>query len=74
MPMILYSFLEQNDLSGKTIIHFNTHGGSGFSGTINSIRELEPEARALDGLTISRNQIQDAEQEIIDWVNSLNTQ
>lgn len=74
MPMILYSFLEQHDLSGKTIIPFNTHGGSGFSGTINSIRELEPEARVLDGLTISRNHIQDAEQEIIDWVNDLNTQ
>ena len=72
MPMILYTFLEQYDLSGKTVVPFNTHGGSGFSGTISTIRQLEPEAEVLDGLSISRNQIQDAEQQIIDWVNSLN--
>ncbi len=50
MPMILYSFLEQYDFSGKTIIPFNTHGGSGFSGTIGTIRSLEPQAEVLDGL------------------------
>lgn len=72
MPMILYSFLEQYDLSGKTIVPFNTHGGSGFSGTIGTIRQMEPRATVLDGMTISRNHIQDAEQEIIDWVNGLN--
>lgn len=70
--MILYTFLEQYDLSGKTIIPFNTHGGSGFSGTIGTIRELEPGATVLDGLSISRNDIQDARQEITDWVNGLN--
>ena len=29
MPMILYSFFDEYDFSGKTIIPFNTHGGSG---------------------------------------------
>ena len=74
MPMILYTFLEEYDLSGKTIIPFNTHGGSGFSRTIDTIRELEPEAAVLDGLTISRNSIQDAEQEIVDWVQGIQNQ
>lgn len=71
MPMILYTFLEEYDLSGKTIVPFNTHGGSGFSDTIDTIRALEPNASVLDGLSISRNDIQDAEQEIVDWVNDL---
>ena len=71
MPMILYSFFDEYDFSGKTIIPFNTHGGSGFSGTISTIKELEPGAEVLDGKSISRNDIQDAEQEIIDWVKSL---
>ena len=71
MPMILYSFFDKYDFSGKTIIPFNTHGGSGFSGTISTIKELEPNAEVLDGKSISRNDIQDAEQEIVDWVNSL---
>ena len=71
MPMILYSFFDEYDFSGKTIIPFNPHGGSGFSGTISTIKELEPNAEVLDGKSISRNDIQDAEQEIVDWVNSL---
>ena len=72
IPMILYSFFDTYDFAGKTIIPFNTHGGSGFSNTINSIRKEEPDAEVLDGLSISRNSIQDAEGEIIDWVESLN--
>lgn len=74
MPMILYSFLEEYDFGGKTIIPFNTHGGSGFSNTISSIREEQPNAEVMDGLSISRNRIQDAEQDIIDWVNGLELQ
>lgn len=72
MPMILYTFFDTYDFSGKTIIPFSTHGGSSFAGTPRTIQRLEPDATMLDGLTISRNNIQDARQEIIDWVNDLN--
>ena len=59
------------DFSGKTVIPFSTHGGSSFAGTPATIQSLEPGAKMLDGLTISRNNIQDAEQEIVSWVNGL---
>ena len=42
LPMPLYTLLEQTDLSGKTIVPFTTHGGSGFSRTIQTIQELQP--------------------------------
>lgn len=72
MPMILYTFLGEYDLSGKTIVPFNTHGGSGFSNTISTIARLQPNAEVLsDGLSISRNSIQDTETEIIAWLNEL---
>lgn len=72
MPMILYSFLERYDLSGKTIIPFNTHGGSGFSNTISTISSLQPNATVVkDGLTISRDNIQNAENDIKAWVLSI---
>lgn len=72
MPMILYSFFDQYDFSGKTIIPFNTHGGSGFSNTIGTIAELEPSAEVNeDGFTVSRNNVQDAEQDILSWLNDL---
>ena len=52
MPMILYTFFDEYDLSGKTIIPFNTHEGSGNGGTYDDIRKLEPDATVLDGLAI----------------------
>lgn len=70
--MPLYTFLEEYDLSGKTIIPFTTHGGSGFSRTIDTIAELEPDAQVEeDGLAISRNAVPDAEGEVTDWVGGL---
>lgn len=71
MPMILYTFFESYDFSDKTIITFNTHGGSGFSNTVNTIRSLETNANVIEGLSISRNYIQDAKDEIVEWINGL---
>lgn len=72
MPMILYSFFDTYDFSSKNIIPFNTHGGSGFSNTISTIAELEPDANVNeDGFTVSRNNVQDAEPDIIVWLGDL---
>ena len=72
MPMILYSFFDQYDFSGKTIIPFNTHGGSGFSNTISNIAALEPNAQVNeDGFSVSRNNVQEAEPDIIAWLHDL---
>lgn len=69
MPMIMYTFFDIYDFSGKTIVPFNTHGGSGFSNTINSIKELEPAANVDDnGFTVSRNSVNESEAEIIAWL------
>lgn len=74
LPMPLYTFLEEYDFSGKTIIPFATHGGSGFSRTIQTISELQPNATVIsDGLSISRNSVSEAESDVVDWVNSLNS-
>ena len=65
MPMALYTFLEEYDFSGKTIIPFTAHGGSGFSDTVDTIAELQPDAEVSDeGLSISRNDVADAQEEI----------
>jgi flavodoxin len=70
--MILYSFLEAHDLSGKNVIPFNTHGGSGFSNTIGVIAKLQPGAAVLgNGLTIHRDDVQDAEPSIVVWLKTL---
>lgn len=73
LPMPLYTFLEEYDFSGKTIVPFTTHGGSGFSGTIQTISELQPGATVItDGLSVSRNSVTGAEGEVAGWIDSLN--
>lgn len=72
MPMPLYTFLEENDLAGKTIIPFTVHGGSGFSDTVDTIAQLQPDAQvSSDGLSISRNDVADAADEITSWAEGL---
>ena len=62
MPMIMYSFLDQYNLTGKTVVPFVTSGGSGFSNAISTIKDMEPDADVVaDGLSISRNVVQDSE-------------
>lgn len=71
MPMILYSFLDNYDLSGKTIAPFVTSEGSGFSDTINSIKELEPGASVTDGLSISGSSASKASGDVTKWLAGL---
>lgn len=71
MPMAVYSFLDDYDLSGKTIIPFVTSGGSGFSSTISEIESAEPEADVLEGLFLSSSEASDAEEVVEDWLDGL---
>ena len=72
LPQPLYTFLEEYDFSGKTIIPFVTHGGSGFSNTRNTISELQPNAVVSDNtLSLSRNDVAESEEAIRQWAESL---
>ena len=50
--MIIYTLFDKYDFSGKTIVPFNTHMGSGDGGIYKTIRELEPNATVLEGLPV----------------------
>ena len=68
MPQALYTFLEEYDFSGKTIIPFCPHGGSGFSRTEGTIAQLQPGAAVSEnGLTIARNDVADSHDQIAQW-------
>ena len=71
LPMIMYTFFDTYDFSGKTIVPFNTHEGSGDGGTYDTIKEFEPGATVLDGLAIRGNSIDGAEDEVKEWLAGL---
>ena len=52
MPQAIYTFLESYDLTGKTVVPFNTHEGSGQSGTQQVIANVLPGSIVLQGLAV----------------------
>jgi len=52
MPMFFFTFLENNDLSGKVIVPVCTHEGSKMGNSVNDIIKLCPNSKVLDGIDI----------------------
>lgn len=72
LPMAVYSFFDEYDFSGKTIIPFNVHNGSRFSRTIQTIEELEPNATVIeDGFTVSEQTVDQAAPDVAEWLENL---
>lgn len=72
MPMIIYTFLDEYDLSGVTIVPYNTHEGSGDSGTYETIQDLEPNATVLEGLAVRGNKMSsDQTETVVKWLESI---
>ena len=71
LPMIMYTFFDTYDFSGKTIVPFNTHAGSGNGGTYKTIAEFEPDATVLEGLPVSGGRADKAENDVNDWLAGL---
>lgn len=72
LPQVMYSFFDEYDFSGKTIIPFNVHNGSRLSRTVETIAELEPNAAVeTNAFTISEHNVSDAEKEVTDWLEGL---
>ena len=72
LPMPVFSFLDKYDLSGKTIIPFNTHRGSGDGGTYDTIKSIEPGAKVLKGLPISGDDMnRDQSDKVDNWLKEL---
>ena len=72
IPMPVYSFLEEYDFSGKTVIPFSTHKGSGMGASQRDIEKALPNANVLDGFTIEGDNAVNAKSEVKTAVEKLN--
>ncbi|MBQ1374693.1 MAG: aldo/keto reductase [Clostridia bacterium] len=52
LPMIMHTFMESYDFTGKTVVPFNTHEGSGQAGTQSAIEEKLSGAKVLRGFAM----------------------
>lgn len=76
-PMIMYTFFEKNaeGLSGKKLVPFSTHEGSGLSGFDKKLASACPNSETLEGLAIRGKDAQnkrDAVRKSVDkWLSKL---
>lgn len=70
-PMIVRTFLDGVDLSGKTVVPFTTHGGSGLGSVPANLQAAEPNARFLDGHAVAGTAVDGAHDEIVSWAKGL---
>ena len=70
-PMAVATFLEHYDFSGKKIILFTTHEGSGFGGSVSYTKKLCPTANVIQGIAIHGSRAANCESEIAMWLDSL---
>ncbi|MBT9775113.1 flavodoxin [Clostridium sp. MCC353] len=68
-PVIINTFLEQYDFSGKKIILFATSGGSGFGKTVEKLRHsVAADVKIVEGRLLNGRV---SEAELAEWVNTL---
>ena len=72
-PQIIRTLIEGVDLSGKIIIPFNTHEGSGDGGSYRELQEALPNSKVLIGLPIRGQNLKDYDQKgnIKEWLYEL---
>jgi len=71
MPMAVFTFLDSYDFSGKTIVPYCTHEGSGLGSSERDIKKLCPTAKVLSGLAIKGGTVGKADNDLANWPKKL---
>lgn len=71
IPMPVVSFLESYDFSGKTIIPFCSHEGSGLGGGVSDIEAACPKSDVLEGFAVRGSMVRDSQTDISKWIDDL---
>ncbi|MDE6387070.1 MAG: hypothetical protein K2L82_04575 [Lachnospiraceae bacterium] len=71
VPQAVLSFLDEYDLTGKTVIPFCTHDGYGAGGSYNTIREASHAAVSPDGLAIEAKDVPSAKSTVTEWLSAV---
>lgn len=74
-PMILYTVFESTPLSGKTLVPFSTHAGSGLSGFDRSLAAAYPDCSIAKGLAVAGTDAQNnpdkVQSDVANWFGGL---
>ena len=71
IPAPVMAFLSQYDFSGKTIVPFCTHEGSGLGRSATDISKLCPKSTLLDGVAIKGSDVKTAQNKVSEWLRKI---
>lgn len=71
-PMAILTFIEEHDLSGKTIVPFCSHGTGGFAASLQDIgKALPDDCLVLEEFGAYRPKVADSKDELFEWLSGL---
>ena len=70
-PMVIFTFLESYNFSGKVILPFCTHEGSELSSSVEDIKKYVPSAFIKEGLAIRGSKVSDSDKLIHSWIQKV---
>lgn len=71
-PMAIFSFIEEYDFSGKTVVPFCAHGTGGLAGSVTDITAALPDStEVLEPIGVYRPDIDSAQSVINEWLEGL---
>lgn len=68
MPMPVFAFLEQYDLSGKIILPFSSHGSTLFGDSLSDLAKAEPQAYVGQGFEFFYSGGRNLKQDLLQWL------
>jgi flavodoxin len=71
VPAPVRTFLSEYDFSGKTIVPFCTHEGSGLGRSVTNISKLCPKSTLLDGVAIWGSDVKTAQSKVVEWLQKI---
>ena len=66
--MCMFTFIDKHDWTGKTVIPFTTHEGSGFGSGLRDLKAAIPSATVKKGLSIQGSKVKTAGKQIEEFV------
>lgn len=70
-PMVVFTFLEEYDFSGKTVVPFTSYGESVWGCSLDSIAESANGATIAEGFAIQEHQMENLSEQITEWLQGL---
>ena len=70
-PQVMFTLFRDIDLSGKTVIPFTTHEGSGLANCVSDVKKAFPKANVTKGFSIYGHEVRTGKAKVEKWLKSL---